>query len=225
MAIRLVIFDMAGTTVYDDDNVNSCLKEALAESGIQVSRDEVNAVMGIEKPLAIRILMEKKLPSDEISDKKNETIYQLFLKKMIHHYEFSKDVREIEGAREVFKALHSKGIKVGLDTGFARQIANVITSKLGWHQGIDYDVLSASDDVANGRPHADLVLRAMKLTGVTDVKQVVKVGDTPADLGEGHAAGCALNIGVLSGACTREELEIHPHTHLVASIKDVIALV
>ena len=46
MKIELVIFDMAGTTVRDDDSVNVGLREALRAAGIEVSRDEVNRVIG-----------------------------------------------------------------------------------------------------------------------------------------------------------------------------------
>ena len=59
MNIKLVVLDMAGTTVRDDDAVNGCLREALKAGGFDVGRDEVNAVMGIPKPVAIRTLVER----------------------------------------------------------------------------------------------------------------------------------------------------------------------
>ena len=37
--------------------------------------------------------------------------------------------------------------------------------------------------------------------------QVAKAGDTVADIGEGRNAGCGLNIGVLSGADSAEQLK------------------
>jgi phosphoglycolate phosphatase-like HAD superfamily hydrolase len=52
---------------------------------------------------------------------------------------------------------------------------------------------------------------------------MAKVGDTPADLLEGSAAGCAWVIGVASGTHRLAELAIHPHTHLVESVRDVPA--
>ena len=54
----LVIFDMAGTTVHDGDLVNDCLRIALSRDDAIVTRDDVNRVMGIAKPLAIRMLLE-----------------------------------------------------------------------------------------------------------------------------------------------------------------------
>ncbi|HLK56747.1 MAG TPA: hypothetical protein VKU00_09290, partial [Chthonomonadaceae bacterium] len=59
MPVQLVVFDMAGTTVYDGDAVNICLREALASADVTVTREAVNGVMGIAKPVAIRMLLEQ----------------------------------------------------------------------------------------------------------------------------------------------------------------------
>jgi phosphonatase-like hydrolase len=224
MNIQLVIFDMAGTTVHDEDFVNLCLQNALRAAGVEVTRNEVNEVMGMPKPVAIRILMEQKLTSEQVTDQYNEELYQRFLNEMLEFYRHDARVREVEGASEVFQTLQHAGIKVAIDTGFARPIAAAIIEKLGWERNGLIDVSVASDEVEKGRPHADLALRAASLLGISDMACTAKVGDTPADLGEGHAAGCGLNIGVLSGASTRAELEIHPHTHLLSSIREIPAL-
>ncbi|MCZ7635203.1 MAG: hypothetical protein M5U12_03590 [Verrucomicrobia bacterium] len=65
MKIELVVFDMAGTTVRDDDAVNLCLRDALHAGGIDVTRDEVNEVMGIPKPTAIAAPPEPETPRQE----------------------------------------------------------------------------------------------------------------------------------------------------------------
>ena len=59
MNIELVVFDMAGTTVNDDDSVNRCLRASLAAAGLSVTAAQVNAVMGLPKPSAIAILIEQ----------------------------------------------------------------------------------------------------------------------------------------------------------------------
>lgn len=212
---------MAGTTVHDKDNVNIAFRDAMSESGIEVTRDEVNEVMGMPKPLAIRLMMEKKLPAGQITDERNEDIYQLFLQKMIDFYTNDPSVREIDGASDTFKTLKDNGIKVGIDTGFARPIAQVIIDRLGWEKDGLIDISVTSDEVANGRPHADLALKVMELLGINDASVVAKVGDTPSDLGEGNAAGCKYVIGVTSGAYTREELEQHRHTHILGSLREL----
>jgi phosphoglycolate phosphatase-like HAD superfamily hydrolase len=50
MQIELVVFDMAGTTINDDDGVNRCVRAALEQVGVAATREAVNQVMGIPKP-------------------------------------------------------------------------------------------------------------------------------------------------------------------------------
>ena len=57
----------------------------------------------------------------------------------------------------------------------------------------------------------------MEMAGVTGVHEVTNVGDTVLDLQAGQNAGVRYNIGVLSGAHVREQLEREPHTHLLSS--------
>jgi phosphonatase-like hydrolase len=223
--VDLVVLDMAGTTVQDDDAVHRCLGAALAGAGVKVSRDEVNEVMGMPKPVAIALLLERRKFSGSSAPPAEVTsIHDDFLRRMIAFYRTDPAVREIDGASEVFGQLRRAGVKVALDTGFSRDIVNAILQRLGW-VGRDFlDATVASDEVPRGRPHPDLVFRAMKLTGVKDAQRVAKVGDTPSDLQEGHAAGCGLVIGVTNGSHTRAQLEPHPHTHLIDNLRELPAL-
>ena len=225
MPIALVVFDMAGTTVYDGDAVNVSLRAALANAGVEVSRDEVNEVMGIAKPLAIKTLMERKAADARfVSEARVDATHDDFLHRMIEYYRTDPAVREIPGASRVFRALRSAGIKVGLDTGFSRPIADVILDRLGWRDPSLIDVTVTADEVERGRPFADMIRYAMKVTGVPSADSVAKVGDTPSDLHEGTNARCALVIGVTEGSHTRAQLEPHPHTHLLGTIVELPAL-
>jgi phosphonatase-like hydrolase len=227
-SIELVVFDMAGTTVRDGDAVHTCLRAALESSGISVSRDEVNEVMGIPKPVAIRLLLEKYTSElTTVGEAGVMSIHTEFEVRMLEFYSSDTSVREIDGASAVFGALRSAGIKVALDTGFNRPIADAVINRLGWETPALVDAVVTSDDVARGRPHPDMIYRAMELTGVSDAARVVKVGDTPADLQEGTSAGCGWVVGVTQGSHSRGQLEMYPHTHLigtVADLQDVIPL-
>jgi phosphonatase-like hydrolase len=142
---------------------------------------------------------------------------------MRQFYEIDPSVREIPGAAKAFAALRREGIKVALNTGFNRAIADVILNRLGWDALIDATV--ASDEVPRGRPFPDMIRHLMARLGITDPKRVAKVGDTKADLDEGANAGCGLNIGVTSGSFTREQLESCPHTHILGSVAEVPGVV
>jgi phosphonatase-like hydrolase len=140
---------------------------------------------------------------------------------MVAFYSSSSTIREIEGVSETFRLLKERGVKIGIDTGFDRKIADAIFDRMGWEEKglIDYTI--TSDEVENGRPHPDMVYKAMSKFNITDSSEVGKVGDTPADLNEGNNAGCGLNIGVLSGAYRLDQLEQHPHTHIVESVVSI----
>lgn len=224
MKIELVVFDMAGTTVRDEDAVNRCLRAALQTGGVAVSADDVNRVMGMPKPLAIQWLLEEKERRPASSDRV-QALHSDFLGRMIFFYRTDADVSPTEGALETFAQLRRAKIKIALDTGFSRDIVDAILARLGWRAGETIDFTVASDEVPRGRPHPDLVQAAMRWAGITSAAQVAKVGDTPSDLQEGTAAGCSLVIGVTNGTHTREQLAAHPHTHLVASLRELPALI
>jgi phosphonatase-like hydrolase len=218
--IELVVFDMAGTTVYDGDAVNASFRETLAAWQIEADPASVDAVMGLPKPEAIRLLLAQfggvhgVLPTAENID----AIHADFTACMRHYYANDPAVREIPGSSETFAALRRAGIKVALDTGFFRPIVDVLLARLGWSCPQVIDAVVTSDEVPRGRPHPDMIRRLMAQLGVQDASRVAKVGDTRADMEEGANAGCGLIIGVITGSLTREQLQACPHTHILPSV-------
>ena len=60
MPVKLIVFDMAGTTVHDQSNVGKAFLHALHSFDYhQIQEEEVQVVMGYKKPVAIRKLLEK----------------------------------------------------------------------------------------------------------------------------------------------------------------------
>ncbi|MCI0751090.1 MAG: HAD hydrolase-like protein [Flammeovirgaceae bacterium] len=224
MDIELVIFDLAGTTVKDNQDVHKVLQKVLAQVGVTISLEEANAVMGIPKPVAIRILLEQR-ERYPITDKLVQEIHDTFVSEMIHFYQEDDTVGEKEGVSETFRKLKQQNIKVGIDTGFDRQITNALLNRLGWVANGLIDCSVTSDEVEYGRPHPDLIYKAMKLTGVNDIRRVAKVGDTVSDLQEGSSAGCGLVIAITSGAFSVEQLQREKHTHLINQIPEVLELI
>jgi len=226
MQIKLVVLDIAGTTVRDDDSANRCLREALASNGIAVTPQQISAVMGLPKPIAIGSLLEQHEPQAKGSLTQRVTaMHDEFLERMVSFYQTAAEVEPMPYTIEALGEIKAAGVRLALDTGFSRPISDAILGRLGWDHGGLFDVTVASDEVPRGRPFPDLIFKAMSLTRVTDLQAVAKVGDTPADLREGTAAGCALVIGVTNGAHTREQLALHSHTHLISSLKELPGLV
>ncbi len=223
MPIELVVFDMAGTTVNDEDSVSRCVQGALGSRGLKVTVADVNRVMGLPKPEALRILISESSSHSSLIDHVDE-IFRDFVERSIRFYQTDGSVREVPGAERTFRNLHKSGIKVALNTGFNRAITQTILDRLGWSNSPLVDATVCSDEVPRGRPHPDMIRKLMEQYGIEDPARVAKVGDTPADLLEGRNAGCGMLVGVTEGTHTREQLEPYPHTHLIASVRELPAV-
>ena len=211
---KLAIFDLAGTTIKDSNTVGQCLQEALYTVGVEAKVADVNAVMGIRKPIAIAQLLEKYGVAGDI-----DAIHEDFRRRMIATYRTSVDAAEIPGTTEVFRALKNAGIKVAVDTGFDRETTDILLGRVDWGDLLEDSI--TSDEVENGRPHADMALELCRRAGVVP-GEAIKVGDTPADLGEGNAAGVGLNVGVTYGTHTADELRAHKPDVLIGEIGELL---
>src|SRR5215471_10879149 len=221
--IELMVFDMAGTTVSEGGAVYQCLRDTLEANGLEVAADSLNEVKGMDKYEALRILIERSDMREELLPGLN-AIHEDFVERMIGFYRSDPSVGEMPGASETFRRLRRAGVKVALNTGFSRDIAQTLIDRLGWERNELIDASVTSDEVDRGRPHPDMIRRLMLKLGVTDPRRIAKVGDTPADLLEGKNAGCGLIIGVTQGSCAREQLERFPHDYLIGSVAEFLEL-
>ncbi len=222
--IELVVFDVAGTTVMDGDFVIDAMDEALRTADVHVERDAIRARMGLPKPVAIRTLLrdhsERKWDADHLID----DVHSHFLSRLIDGYRERHDIQEAAGASDVFAALHERGVKVALDTGFSRAVLDVLLERLRWQASGLIDCSVTSDEVSHGRPAPDLIRRAMQLTAVADSAAVMKVGDTPADLESGFAAACGQVVGVSYGTHSKRELQRLYAVPVLSRLADLLPL-
>lgn len=216
MALELAVFDVAGTTVVDDDGVAENLCLALADVGVVATRADAARVMGLSKPIALELLCRGRVEPGTVSDVV-AAAHRIFTERMVHHYLTAPGVRPVAGTETVFHVLREEGVAVALDTGFSRRILNAILLRLGWYEDV-VDCTVTSDEVEAGRPQPLMLQRAMLLTGVGSARRVLKVGDTAADMEEGVNAGAALVVGVLSGTGSRASLERAGAHHVIADV-------
>ena len=221
-SIRLVIFDMAGTTVHDGGEVPAAFIAALADHDIHVTPERIASVRGASKRQAILELIPDR--PDRIADRVQfrDRIYDTFRQKLTDRYATDR-VRAVTGSEDVFRWLRRRGVKVALNTGFDRDITALIVNALGWDTSL-VDAVVSGDDVVTGRPAPDLIFRAMEATATTSLQSVAVVGDTTLDLEAGTNAGVRWVIGVTSGAHDRTRLEGAPHTHLLESVAQLPTL-
>ncbi|MFC5410273.1 phosphonatase-like hydrolase [Larkinella bovis] len=206
--IRMVVFDMAGTTVDENNVVYKTLQQAINEKGFHFSLDEVLAEgAGKEKLQAIRSVLQLKAIVDEPLARE---IFTRFLSLLDDAYR-QQDIMEQANATTLFQALRKNRILVVLNTGYNQHTAEALVEKIGWKQGTDFDLLVTASHVAQNRPEPDMILLAMKQLGVSNAAEVIKVGDSTIDIEEGKNAGCRINVGITTGAHTYEQLQsAHP---------------
>lgn len=230
---------MAGTTVRDNKEVETCFAEAAQRTGLVVSAERITAVQGWAKRFVFETLWQEQLharnagpsPSNgsELEAKVDHS-YAVFRSILENHYQTS-EVVPTPGCLDLFAFLKASRVKIALTTGFYRQVTDIILNKLGWNRGLDaryvggpaslINVSVASDEVAQGRPAPLMIQQAMLTLGITDPRRVINLGDTPSDLESGKRAGCALSLGITNGTHTRQQLERHPNDGLYASLTDV----
>lgn len=216
--VELVIFDLAGTTVEDRGEVTDAFAGALAEHGIEVTREQLDGVRGSSKRQAVLGFV----PEGPGRESRAAAVYAAFREHLARRYE-SGGVRPVPGAAETFRALRERGVRVALNTGFDRETTALLLGALGWGGGT-VDAVVCGDDVKRGRPAPYLIFRAMEAAGAVSVHRVASVGDTTLDLRAGYNAGVRWNVGVLSGAHRRPALEAAPHTHLLPSVAELLGL-
>ncbi|KVV15528.1 phosphonatase-like hydrolase [Flavobacterium sp. TAB 87] len=202
--IEMVVFDMAGTTINEQNIVYKSLHKSINKFGIAVSLEVVLSLgAGKEKFQAIEDIL-KHLNSNDVE--KAHLIFEYF-KEILDQEYLTANVLPIEGVEKVLESLKKDGIKIVLNTGYSSHVAHTLLEKLNWKKDIQYDALITADDVEFGRPYPDMIYKAMQLFAIEDASKVLKAGDSAIDIEEGKNAKCGVTIGVLSGAQTRKQLE------------------
>ncbi len=219
----MVVFDMAGTTVNEDNLVYKTLRNAINNAGFDFSLEQVLAQgAGKEKRQAIRsVLSTYEGISDEVL---TSSIYDEFIVALTYAYA-KEEILPQPNVTEVFSALREKNILAVLNTGYDRSTASSIIEKLGWKEGLEFDALVTASDVSENRPYPDMIEFAMKRFDITDSSGVVKVGDSTIDIEEGQNAGCGLSIGITTGAHTAVQLKTANPDYIINDLIELLPLI
>ncbi|MFB6613441.1 phosphonatase-like hydrolase [Streptomyces sp. NPDC056367] len=219
---RLVVLDMAGTTVADGGLVERAFERAAGHLGVEPGSADhaaklqyVRDTMGESKISVFRHLFG----TEELARRANSAFEQAYGELVDAGL-----ISEIPGARAAIEQLRAEGRTVVLTTGFARVTQDAILDALGW-QGLADLTLCPADAGGRGRPYPDMVLAAFLRTGaVDDVRGIVTAGDTAYDMLSGTRAGAGTVAGVLTGAHEGAALTRHGATHVLGSVAELPAL-
>ncbi|MFH9747038.1 phosphonatase-like hydrolase [Streptomyces anulatus] len=220
---RLVVLDMAGTTVADGGLVEQAFSAAAQRLGVRPGSDEharqlayVRATMGESKISVFRHLF-----GDEDRAQRASTAFEEAYGELVD----AGRIAPVPGAREAVERLASEGRTVVLTTGFARPTQDAILAALGWQDLVPL-TLCPADAGGRGRPFPDMVLAAFLRTGaVDDVRRTAVAGDTSYDMLSGVRSGAGIVAGVLTGAHDKDRLTRHGATHVLGSVAELPDLI
>lgn len=204
--IEAVIFDWAGTTVdYGCFAPVQAFMEAFRHFGIEVTIEETRKPMGMLKRDHIRTMLNmeriatewKQVKGDFANDNDVEAVYAQFEPKLFSILDQFATPKQY--VIETVEELRNMGIKIGSTTGYTDSMMTVVVKEAA-QQGYSPDCWYSADSVGGkGRPYPYMIFENMKNLGISDVKNVIKVGDTVSDIQEGVNSG-VWTVGVIEGS-------------------------
>jgi phosphonoacetaldehyde hydrolase len=195
--VGYVMLDCSGTTM--DRYVDApaiVFVEVFKNFGLEISMPEARAPMGLRKDLHIKAITQiasvrerfvarfGREPNQGDVDKMFDSFVpaQLELLRKGNYHEL------LPGVGEVVKAMQQQGLRIGVTTGFTRDMLDLLLAGAA-RQGFVPDTSCAGDEVEMPRPTPYMVIKNLERLGVYNLenamRRTIKVDDTVSGAGEG----------------------------------------
>ena len=196
-SVGYVMLDCSGTTM--DRYVDApaiVFVEVFRNYGLEISMPEARAPMGLRKDLHIRAITQ--IPSvrerfvakfkREPTQKDVDAMFADFVPTQLDLLRKGNYHELLPGVGEVVKNMQKQGIKIGVTTGFTRDMLDLLLAGAA-KQGFVPDTACAGNEVEMPRPTAYMVIKNLERLGVYNLgnamRRTVKVDDTVSGAGEG----------------------------------------
>jgi len=204
--IKVVILDWAGTTVdFGSMAPVAAFEEAFGVYGLSPDIDLIRAFMGLPKKDHVRKILRDGEMTASFTERYGEPPSEAAVELIYEKFEpalfdvLSDHAAPLPGVPETVELLREKGILIGSTTGYTREMMDVLCPVSG-ELGYAPDCIICPEDVGgSGRPYPYMIWENLRRLGASDIREVVKIGDTEADILEGKNAGC-LSVGVVFGS-------------------------
>jgi len=218
--IRLVVFDMAGTTVdYGSCAPVRAFLELFEKNGIKADPSIPRGISGMGKKDQIhRMLMNPEIYDQwmniagripNVNDL--EHLYKEFIPLQLDNT--ARYSKVIDGVPETIEWLRENRIKIAGTSGYDRNMMNIAVRELE-KEKVFLDVTYSSDQVPGGRPAPWMIFRCMEMTDTLETGSVINIGDTVSDMQAGRNAGVwavgVIRSGNLIGMTKDEYLSADP---------------
>lgn len=224
--IKAVIFDWAGTTVDFGSNAPvAAFIQAFEVFGITPTVEETRAPMGMQKRAHIETMLSGEHIAALWSEQYGRSHTQEDVNNIYAAFEPSlfsslkEHATPLPGVVDTVLKIRDMGIKIGSTTGYTSAMMDIV-APVAKEKGYWPDCLVCPDEVGGiGRPYPYMLWRNLEKLGVTSICEVVKIGDTAADMQEGKNAGC-ITVGVIKGSnmlgLSEEEFSVLSNVEMAA---------
>lgn len=203
--INCIIMDWAGTAI--DFGCFAPLHVFLrvfAEKSIKITYRQAREPMGLLKIDHIRAILSMPPIREQFRavhgrDWTEEDVLGMYESFERHLFASLKDfTTPIPGVIETLEALKAQGIKIGSTTGYTAAMMDIVRPEAA-AKGYVVDNLVTPTNLPAGRPAPYMIYQNMIDLAIPSVDQVVKVGDTIADIREGINAKVH-TVGIITGS-------------------------
>ncbi len=217
--IKCIIMDWAGTAV--DFGCFAPLHVFLnifEEKGVAITCREAREPMGMLKIDHIRAILAMPRVERQFAEIHGRrwteddvvSLYASFEKNLFST--LAEFTTPIPGVAETIERLKARGIRIGSTTGYTREMMDIVRPGAA-AKGYTVDNLVTPTGLPAGRPAPYMIFKNMIDLKIPSVRQVVKVGDTLADIREGLNAGVH-TVGIVTGSnelgLSEEEYDLLP---------------
>lgn len=229
--ISCVIMDWAGTAVDFGcfAPLNAFLKVFSEEKGIDITYRQAREPMGLLKIDHIKAILNMPEVNEKFRvrygrDWNMEDVNEMYVSFEKHLFaSLSNFTTPIPGVLDTIKELRASGIKIGSTTGYTQAMMDVVRPGAA-AKGYVVDNLVTPDNLPAGRPAPYMIYKNMIDLAIPSVDNIVKVGDTIADIKEGVNAK-VWSIGIITGSnemgITEEEYNRRTPDELAALKQEV----
>lgn len=229
--ISCVIMDWAGTAIDFGcfAPLNAFLKVFSEEKGIDITYRQAREPMGLLKIDHIKAILNMPEVNEKFRarygrDWNMEDVNEMYVSFEKHLFaSLSNFTTPIPGVLDTIKELRESGIKIGSTTGYTQAMMDVVRPGAA-AKGYVVDNLVTPDNLPAGRPAPYMIYKNMIDLAIPSVDNIVKVGDTIADIKEGINAK-VWSIGIITGSnemgITEEEYNRRTPDELAALKQEV----
>ncbi len=215
---RLAVFDCDGTLVDSQHVIITCMRAAFASEGLAApDGDAVRHLVGLQLAESVAKLARAENVHDAVRLARIVAAYResfFTLRQRPDHHE-----PLYPGCLAALAAIEMQGWLLGIATGKTRRGLDAVLERHGLTGRF---VTLQTGDLAPGKPHPAMLVRALSEAGV-ELRDAVMIGDTTYDMEMAVSAGVA-GIAVAWGYHSTPDLIAAGATALVERFDDLPAL-